>query len=204
MPPPRENALESETDRALLTRVAEGHESALSGLYDRFAPALYVLALRITRDARAAGDILEEVFARLWREREKFRARLPADPVSTWLLRMCRARALAWSGEEPIAEEVATSPGTEPGPAPDADAAFAGLSRLEPGVRHRVAELAVAQLAPLGRRALELLYFKGLPIASIARRLNILSAIVPVLLHDAQAELRDQVSSMLAPPRDPS
>ncbi|MDX2056888.1 MAG: hypothetical protein SFV24_03740, partial [Gemmatimonadales bacterium] len=52
MPVSESEALHRSTldDHALVTRVAGGDEQALSVLYDRFAPVLYGLALRITAE----------------------------------------------------------------------------------------------------------------------------------------------------------
>ncbi len=198
-----ERAVASEPDSILLTRLLEGEERALSELYDRFAPTLYALSLRITRDREAAGQILENVFARFWEDREQSCDPRPTDPLSTRLLRICRTRSLSWLrgvtvGPEPVPPGSGAADVSTPDPPfrGDVDPAV-GIARLEPLARRVVAALAVAQLAPLGRRALELLYFQGAAVESIARRLNIQASRVPEILRAAQAELRDRLAAAL-------
>ena len=52
----------------LLDRVAERDVEALEGLYDKFAPKLMGLLIRILSARREAERTLQEVFVRLWRE----------------------------------------------------------------------------------------------------------------------------------------
>jgi hypothetical protein len=52
----------------LLDGVAGGDRGAVMALYDRFAPALMAVALRVTGSRAEAEDVLQDVFARVWRE----------------------------------------------------------------------------------------------------------------------------------------
>jgi len=62
--------------------------AALADLYDRHAPRLYAIALRITSDTNAAADALEAAFMALSREDDI------QDPVN-YLIRATRDCALA-------------------------------------------------------------------------------------------------------------
>ena len=62
--------------------------AALADLYDRHAPRLYAVALRITNDGDAAADALEAAFVALSRKDDV------QDPV-TYLVRATRDCALA-------------------------------------------------------------------------------------------------------------
>ena len=53
-------------DAQLLRRIAGRDRSALSQLYDRYAGVLYSTACRILNSPEEAGDVLEEVFVKLW------------------------------------------------------------------------------------------------------------------------------------------
>lgn len=55
-----------DTDVRLRHRLARGEESALGELYDRFAPLVHGLALRVLDDREAAEEITGDVFALLW------------------------------------------------------------------------------------------------------------------------------------------
>lgn len=56
------------TAEALLARVAEREEAALGELYDRYAPGLLGMVLRILPHRSAAEEVIEDVFVRVWNE----------------------------------------------------------------------------------------------------------------------------------------
>ena len=73
-------------------------------LFDRQAPAVHRFLVRLTRDAHAAEDLLQETFATLWRKRAQFRGDgslegyLRQIAYRTWLnarATLRRARAVA-------------------------------------------------------------------------------------------------------------
>jgi RNA polymerase sigma-70 factor (ECF subfamily) len=51
----------------LIGAVARKDQPAFRQLYDRAAPKLFAIVLRIVRDRSAAEDILQDVFLRIWR-----------------------------------------------------------------------------------------------------------------------------------------
>ncbi|MGH7805828.1 MAG: sigma factor, partial [Candidatus Binatia bacterium] len=53
-------------DGELLSAMAEGDDRALGALYDRHAPILLGLILRIIRGRSEAEDVLQEVFLQAW------------------------------------------------------------------------------------------------------------------------------------------
>ena len=54
------------TDTTLMLRVAQRDGDALAELYDRFAPRVYGLCLRIVNEPQVAEELLQEVFVRVW------------------------------------------------------------------------------------------------------------------------------------------
>ena len=48
--------------------MAGGHRLALELLYDRHAPLVFTLALRILRNQADAEEVAQEVFLQVWRE----------------------------------------------------------------------------------------------------------------------------------------
>lgn len=62
-----------DSDQELLTRIEARDSEALGELYDRHAPRLHALALRMTCDTVAAAAVLETSFLRVWNE--------PPDPL---------------------------------------------------------------------------------------------------------------------------
>lgn len=60
------HTLVADVESSLLARIVSGDEAAMSELYERLAPTLKGLRLRITRDTAVAREILTDVFAELW------------------------------------------------------------------------------------------------------------------------------------------
>jgi RNA polymerase sigma factor (sigma-70 family) len=88
----------SSSDRAgliaALSRVASGERSALREVYDRTAPKLFGVCLRISQDREAAEDILQDVYLKVWNRAGRFdEAR--ASPI-TWLCAIARNAAIDW------------------------------------------------------------------------------------------------------------
>jgi RNA polymerase sigma-70 factor (family 1) len=59
------------TDTDLLKNVSAGDEIAFSRLFDRYRPNIYTTALRLTNDTSIAEEILQDVFLKVWLNREK-------------------------------------------------------------------------------------------------------------------------------------
>jgi RNA polymerase sigma-70 factor (ECF subfamily) len=80
------------TDEALVARMADGDQEALSALYDRHRSVVFSLILRILRDRAEAEEVLTDVFFQAWRGARGF------DPlrgsVIAWLVMLGRSRAL--------------------------------------------------------------------------------------------------------------
>ncbi|WP_441250721.1 MDMPI N domain containing protein [Kitasatospora sp. McL0602] len=72
-------AVDPHEDDALHRRLADGEESALGELYDRYAPPAHGLAQRLMGDQAAAEHLTCEIFAGLWTNPGT--ARLGADAV---------------------------------------------------------------------------------------------------------------------------
>jgi RNA polymerase sigma-70 factor (ECF subfamily) len=72
------------TDEQLLAAVARGEHEALAMIYDRYASAVFALALRIVADREVAEEVTQEIFLRVWRHAGSY------DPnrgrVATWVL----------------------------------------------------------------------------------------------------------------------
>ena len=82
---------EPRTAEDLLARVAESHEDALAELYDRFAPTLLGMLMRILPDRAAAEKVLQEVF--FWVASDA--RRLGKEQVSVSAALVLLARGLA-------------------------------------------------------------------------------------------------------------
>lgn len=82
----------TETDRALVGRVAKGDRAAVRLLFMRHHARVYRFVVRQTGSEMMADDIANEVFLELWRQAPGFEGR---SEVSTWLLGIARFKALS-------------------------------------------------------------------------------------------------------------
>jgi len=84
------------TDSELLLRLRD--RSALAELYDRHAPTLFAVALRIAGDGSKAMEAVEDLFLSLGAGSERY------DPLSgspaAWLIRQTREYALAGEAQK--------------------------------------------------------------------------------------------------------
>lgn len=82
---------EDDAERLLLQRLRNGDKSACAQCVERYSPALYRLALRLTGDAAAAEDVVQETFLNAFKAIDSFEGR---SSLSTWLYRIAANAAL--------------------------------------------------------------------------------------------------------------
>lgn len=88
----RNSIPEQERDDVLLRRAAKGDEEAFALLYRRNQAALYRFAVRMTGNAWAAEEVVQDVFMTLMREPRKYDA--TRGPVSAYLFGIARNRVM--------------------------------------------------------------------------------------------------------------
>jgi RNA polymerase sigma-70 factor (ECF subfamily) len=157
-------------------------------LYDRFASRIYGLGIVMLGDDRAAEDLVQDTFVKLWRSAVRF------DPargrLETWVL--LAARSLAIDAirrrvSESRALQATHEPGdADPSPGPDELAVVADL-----GARAR---RAMACLSPEQRAALELAYFGGRTTAEVAALEGIPHGTAKTRIHAALIRLREEMA----------
>jgi RNA polymerase sigma-70 factor (ECF subfamily) len=159
----RQPAALEPTDEALLDQAAHGESTAIGQLYDRYQGIMYGLATRITRDPALAQDVVQDAFVGIWRNASRYsQSRASAR---TWILSITHHRAVdAVRRRRPTSE------------IPDPDVAPAGLvlPDIWPEVAGRLdaaaVRVALNELSPVQREAIELAYFSGLTQQEIAER----------------------------------
>jgi RNA polymerase sigma-70 factor (ECF subfamily) len=164
LPTPQTDAEDAES----LLAVARGDESAFARVYDRYAPILLGLLLRILRSRAEAEDVLQEVFLQVWQQARSF------DPARgrafTWLVTLARSRAIdrlrAVDSRERAAQRSAGDAPPEPARAEWVDETAIRAERAE-AVRAALAELPEEQ-----RQVLVLAYLEGMSQSEIAEAKN--------------------------------
>jgi RNA polymerase sigma-70 factor, ECF subfamily len=147
---------------SLLRRVGRGEAEALRSLFERAAPSLFGLALRILKNHGEAEEVVQESFLEIWRRAREYDPRR-GSPMA-WMITIGRTRAidrLRARASQARTLELATPPG--PSPMSPAD-----LTEQRQ-IRERV-QAALAGLPAEQRRVLELAYFEGLSQSEIAER----------------------------------
>ncbi|MFO0559856.1 MAG: sigma-70 family RNA polymerase sigma factor [Polyangiales bacterium] len=186
----RDSAEQLEAER-LIEAAGRGDSAALIALYDRFAPTMLGLALRIVRSRSDAEDIVQDAFVRAWREAPSFdRAR---GSAATWLATLTRNRAidLLRAKGRKLKHDAALSVEAERDGSSD-ESPEAHVSR---GQRARAVREAIAGLSSDQRQALELAYFGGLSHSEIAEVLEQPLGTVKTRLLTAAKKLREALAA---------
>ena len=81
-------------DGPLVVRVQDGDLEALGELYEKYRTSVYRTALAITRDEKAAEDILQEAFLRVYTYAHSIDKAMPLGP---WLYRVTVNLSYSWT-----------------------------------------------------------------------------------------------------------
>ena len=172
----------------LIRRMAAGDRDAFGRFYDRYAPLVYPLILKIVRDRADASDVLQDVFWETWQGASGY------DPVrgspEAWMITRARTRAIdrvravrrrSETFAPPVDESLAPAP-----PDPGGDAAERAEDR-------GVIRTALQTLPQAQREAIELAYYAGLTQTEIAARLQQPLGTVKTRIRLGLERLRDVV-----------
>lgn len=187
-PSSREGANDAAEVAAALILCAAGDKGALRAIYDRLAPRMLAVALRILRRRTLAEDAVHDTFLRIWERAATY------DPsrgdATTWIFAILRHRSLNLLRGEARLEFVddeapgAAIPSDDPGP----EAIVVALS--EASALRRCLE----RLEPARRHAIVLAYTKGLSHGELAGRLGQPLGTVKSWMRRGLASLRECMS----------
>jgi RNA polymerase sigma-70 factor (ECF subfamily) len=180
-----------QTDSDLLRQAALGEESALGALYDRYASALYGVALRIAGERADAEEIVIDAFAQAWREAGRFQGN--RGSVIAWLTVICRSRALDLVRARGRRGKLITSAhAEEPERSPAMGAGIdATTGDPEHAERRTLVRRALVGLSDPQRQAVELAFYEGLSHSEIAERLGEPLGTIKTRLRLGMQKLRD-------------
>ncbi|MEO6436696.1 MAG: sigma-70 family RNA polymerase sigma factor [Tepidisphaeraceae bacterium] len=145
----------SEDDLLRMMRLLASRDpAALAQLYDATVNRVYAFALRVLKDPPAAEEVVSDVYLQVWRTAATYSPE--RGSVTTWLLMICRSRALDAfrSRSEPMPhcefmDDLASETAEDP----------EGL--LAATQRNSCVHTALAALAPLPRQLIALAFFRG-------------------------------------------
>jgi len=149
----------------VLLKVAQGDRSAFLTLYRATSPKLFAVCLRMLRDRSAAEDVLQELYATVWRRADSF------DPARasalTWLTTIARNRAIdriRERREAPLDEETAAWLVDE-NPSP--------MAIAEQSQARRRLQACMNELDPPQGHAIREAFFTGASYSELAERANV-------------------------------
>jgi RNA polymerase sigma-70 factor (ECF subfamily) len=152
---------------ALVERIIQRDESALTELYALYGQGVYNMAMRVLNNEAAAEEVTQDIFFQVWQQPESW------DPakgrLQSWLLMAARYRAIDRLRREqrrPSMNAIAL----------DDLAQILGSSDSVGDARRDNVELLRSLLAALPkdqREAISLAYFRGMTQAEIAEKLGL-------------------------------
>jgi RNA polymerase sigma-70 factor (ECF subfamily) len=162
-----ESNLLQASDESLVIQVARGNSAALEVLYDRYAPIVLGISLKVVGDQALAEDVLQETFWRVWQSAGTYQSQ--RGPFTGWLFRIARNLAIdAYRRRTVRPHTIAPADGSDPimdeTPDPEADVAEQAQSKM----KNRQIRKAMAALPLVQRQVIEMAYFYGMTRQEIA------------------------------------
>jgi RNA polymerase sigma-70 factor, ECF subfamily len=175
----------------LLVAAAAGDQEAFASLYDRLAPQVVGVALRVLRDRALAEEVAQEVFVELWRKADRF------DPergtATGWVATLTHRRAV-----DRVRSEQAARDRDHRVQRRDEVRAFDDVSdAVERRLDHWQVRQALAVLSDRQREAVELAYFQGHTYREVAHVLGIPEGTAKSRLRDALLRLRGSLEGLV-------
>jgi RNA polymerase sigma-70 factor, ECF subfamily len=157
---------ESKFEVNLISRIADGDESAFTTLYQRLSSSLYGMAYRMMNDAKEAEDVLQEGFTYIWRKAGSYN---PARSTPfAWAVMIVRNKAIDRLRVRQRGERLRER--AEQSFVQERDESSAEVPTLRE--RSTIVRSALQQIPQEQREALELAFFGGLTHEEIADRLT--------------------------------
>jgi RNA polymerase sigma-70 factor (ECF subfamily) len=176
----------------LVRRVAARDQSALEALYDRYAPVVYGLALKVLESRQDAEEVVIDVFAQAWRTADRYDARRAR--VDGWLLMMARSRSLDRLRQRRRGARVDDAAEADAAAAPECAVEGPEYDALVAERRKAVVE-ALSALPTAQREPLELAYYKGMSQTEIAEATGEALGTVKTRMRLGMAKLRQALAA---------
>lgn len=182
-----------QSDDLLLAAIASGSSQALGELYDAHARVVFGLAKRILGKPEDAEEVVQDVFAQVWRDAKKYEGSRAS--VAGWLVMMTRTRAI----DRLRARKARPDLDQANDPVPILQASLAKSLTPEAlavsGAEAARVGAALATLPGEQRRFIDLAYFEGLSQSEIAEHTGTPLGTVKTRMRTALQTLRAALSS---------
>ncbi|MBO9727655.1 MAG: sigma-70 family RNA polymerase sigma factor [Chitinophaga sp.] len=80
------------TEAELVQGLKARDQKVFSYLYDQYSPALYGVIVKVLNNDSSAGDVLQEVFLKIWRNNDRYNEE--KGRLFTWMLNITRNAAI--------------------------------------------------------------------------------------------------------------
>ena len=182
-----------------LEKISAKDESALAAFYDATVNRVYGFALRITRSSHVAEEVVSDVYWQVWQQAERYDA--TRGKVLTWLLTICRSRALDTLRRRDPAEPCAEPELLITDSHSSKDDPLGLLLMVE---RNTVLHAALKTLDSIPRQLLALAFFKGFSHQEIADHTGMPLGSVKTVLRNAMGTLKPMLHHSALPARGES
>lgn len=176
-------------DLILIDNLRAGQSKGLEGLFHRYFSSLVAFARRFTRDQDAARDVVQDVFFRLWKNRESLKI---TSSVKSYLFRSVRNQSLNLLRDHPDWEPLRPE---DEGIAGDEDMTY--VLADENQSRQQAVKEAVAKLPGRAKTIFELSRFEGLTYKEIAEFMDISEKTVENQMRISMLKLREWLCMLL-------
>jgi RNA polymerase sigma-70 factor (ECF subfamily) len=186
-------------DLRLVEALRGGTEEAYEQLLARFQQPVYTLALRLLEDQSEAGDVVQEVFLKVFRNIGRFRAQ---STLKTWIYRITvneAHNARRWRFRHKR-REVELDPAVEENRSFEevvADRAQSPFEAVFDRERRAMLDMALERLNPIFREAVVLRDIMDLSYEEIAKTLNVSMGTVKSRILRGREALREQLAGDL-------
>ena len=175
-----------DTDGWLVARIRDGDLEALGELYERYNIRVYRTALAITRDGKAAEDILQEAFLRVYTYADRIDETVSLGP---WLYRVTVNLAYSWTSR--VKRWFHTLQDTLD--CWTSSAQWQPEAVAEKREQRQILQQAIDALSPRHRAVVVMYYLEGLSLKEIACVMDVPAGTVKSRLHYARERLRKAI-----------
>jgi RNA polymerase sigma-70 factor (ECF subfamily) len=189
----------AEGDAAIMLRVAVGDEAAFNFLVSKYHRSMVHFLLRMVRNQAVAEELAQEVFLRVYRSRESYRAEAK---FSTWLYRIATNLAVNQARdsrqERTVKAVYLDAEDEETGVTPEvADAGPTAEERLLREERVRAIQSHVMALPERQRMAVVMHKYQGMDYRQIGEVLKLSESATKSLLFRAYQTLRETLKDFI-------
>lgn len=174
------------SEPALLKRLAAGDVDAFQAIYDKYWSHVYGVALRLTKSPEQSRDLSQDIFLKLWTNREMAAT---INDIEKYLFTLSRNLVYDFLRREVFIESnrrfLQEYHGYEP-PSPQ------DLAEIKS--RHEILEAAIQSLPPKQREVFRLHWIEGLTHEAVAQKLGISRVSSKTYIVRALAYLRERFS----------